>query len=187
MKKNLFYVALFAVAVSSCAKNEVADISAPTAIGFGTFIDKTTKAEVTTIENLGGAYIYAYQTGEYAWENRSSATVEYTTSFMDNVLLDIAADGTTTYNDTDDEAYWPTDGSYVSFFSYGPSAASDLITYTDPTASAEYTLTYASSSTVADQYDIVVAEATDKSIADNVSGADVQLSYNHIQSWFSST
>lgn len=121
MKRKLFFglAALAALTITSCQKDLVINqIPEEQPIGFGTYVgrDAQTKASVVNLTDVktSGFGVFAYYTGETAWENYSS---KQTPNFMNNTKV--------TYNSTEwtysPVKYWPNNKDHkVSFFAYAP-------------------------------------------------------------------
>ncbi len=117
MKRIFLFAAATAVALSSCSKNEVAEMpdSAKNAIGFGTYVGSATKATAETAFVDGDVFaIKAY----YTAQKGITATDATLASFMDNQIVTAAVvgDATPTWSYSPIK-YWPNnDNDMVSFF-----------------------------------------------------------------------
>lgn len=60
MKKSLFLIAASAFALASCSNDEVVDMQKQSAIGFDSYVGKTTRATDASMESLTEIYVYGY-------------------------------------------------------------------------------------------------------------------------------
>lgn len=104
MKKNVFGLAAMAVAVSmaSCSLEEVMEQPAQQAIGFSTFVGKSTKAEIVGVGSPGGLTEF-YVFGKYG-----DATGTYTTDVFTNDKVEVTAANTA----IETTEYWVADKHY---------------------------------------------------------------------------
>lgn len=162
MKNMLWLAAAVLVAMTSCSKNEETDPNANTgkAIGFKTFVDKTTKGAPVagTVFPDGSFGVLAYYTTG-AWADKGAAA---TPNFMYNQEVKVATKACT----YEPAKYWPAGASdKVSFFAYSPYNNANLTVPANSVAGAPV-LTYTVPATVADQVDLMCARAIDKASAD---------------------
>ena len=128
MKKiNLILIALVALIVMSCSKDETS-MSIPqesNAIEFGTYVGRDAQTRAHSIENTtklaadGGFGVFAYYKVSGTWANTDVP------NFMFNQQVTGNVDGTTwTYTPV---KYWPNnDGEKISFFAYAPYGATGV-------------------------------------------------------------
>lgn len=125
MKKNLLWcLALTSlVATTSCSQDETVDEPTPQrhAIGFSSFIDKATRAELTT-SNLDAFQVWAYERTE------GSTTGNY---ILDNSKIEKKSDGGWNYAIESQTAYWRPGSNYL-FFGVAPA---DQVTQTSGSGS----------------------------------------------------
>ena len=133
MKKSIFFAAIAAVVLASCAKNEVVNYKTVDEVSFGAYTGRTiTKAGATDDINLDalkqhGFGVFATYSGTNDYETLTAATND----FMYNQLVkyyDANGDGTEGWEYTPLK-YWPNptngqnaDAQKVSFFAYAPYA-----------------------------------------------------------------
>ena len=108
MKKNVFGLAAMAVAVSmaSCSLEEVMEQPAQQAIGFSTFVGKSTKAEIVGVGGTNGLTTF-YVFGKYG--DASGNT--YTNNVFENYVIDNVTSTTGAEYSTDQ--YWVANKKYV--------------------------------------------------------------------------
>lgn len=125
MKKNLLWcLALTSlVATTSCSQDETVDEPTPQrhAIGFSSFIDKATRAELST-SNLDAFKVWAYEKTE------GSTTGNY---ILSNSKIEKKADGSWNYAIESQTAYWRPGSNYV-FLGVAPA---DQVTQTSGSGS----------------------------------------------------
>lgn len=100
MKNSMIYMAMAAVALASCSKNEISETNLGPAIEFRAAMG--TRAE-TTLDNLGGCKLTAIDS--------KGAQL-----FADQYVLE----GNTLVHYNGNVYYWPVDGSDVAFYAIGP-------------------------------------------------------------------
>ena len=124
MRTSLLHTALAALLLAGCAQNEITDVSPDAAppVGFKVFTDAQTRGLITngnaTSANVAmgiqttGFGVFAYYTGQSAWNNTGS----FTPNFMYNQMVEYKSGWTYT-----PVKYWPnTEGDKISFFAYAP-------------------------------------------------------------------
>jgi hypothetical protein len=101
MKKTVFLgLAAMATLITACSSDDVVDIKAPgTAIGFSSFIDKATRAELTT-DNIEAFNVYGYT--KTTGDNPTDQTIFYNEKVS-------KSNGSWTYTNTQ---YWVVDQPY---------------------------------------------------------------------------
>jgi hypothetical protein len=101
MKKTVFLgLAAMATLITACSSDDVVDIKAPnTAIGFSTFVDKATRAELTS-DNLEAFTVYGYT--KTTGDNPTDQTIFYNEKVS-------KSNGSWTYTNTQ---YWVVDQPY---------------------------------------------------------------------------
>lgn len=100
MKRNLFFMALSAMAlVTSCSNDEVTEVSDSNAIKFATTVGKNTRA-VTTTSTISNFKVWAFTDSK---------------TYMDGITVTKTNDGVWTYDGT---KFWPETA--VDFFSLNP-------------------------------------------------------------------
>ncbi len=159
MKKVLFFAIAAAAALTACSKSEVIDSKyGNDQIGFQTYLgrDAQTKAAITDNNNIRSVGIFGYYTGKNSWSGvEGSATPA---NLMNNTNL-TSTDGTTwTYSPA---KYWANDTDKYTFLAYAPYVSSETGA-TNPTgltikSDAPATLTYAVSTTLSEQSDVLYA------------------------------
>lgn len=169
MKKFLF-LAMAAAAMVSCSQNEEIENAAQKAeIKLGTVVSNTTRAAVTDNESLKdeGFTVYAYKTEATDMDKLAAGGLG--TAYMDGAKA--------TYKDNvwslSGSYYWPKTGK-VQFFAYSTYATNPAIY--ELKADAIYpTLTYTVAKEAADQKDLVVATAFNKTYQTTA----LQLDFTH--------
>ena len=161
----LWLAAAVLVAMTSCSKNEETNPEANTgkAIGFKTFVNQVTKGTPMggTTYTTGSFGVLAYYTTADNWATNAATA---TPNFMYNQKVDVTS-GAGTYAPA---KYWPAgENDKVSFFAYSPyAAAGGAITLPANSATGAPVLTYTVPATVADQADLMTAQAVNKTSAD---------------------
>lgn len=110
MKKSLFFVALGALALTSCSQDEVIQVNQD-AVSFSVVADNTSRGTVETTDDIDDFMVKAFNI---------DANGINTTVFMDNMKVYRTKDGGTwsdwTYGST---KFWPNSGE-INFYSYSP-------------------------------------------------------------------
>lgn len=139
MKKQLFLMAVVALTMASCSKDDSTGINKGSAIDFRVALG--TRAAETTTSNLTTIFVTAI--------DKNNANLFSDEEFSKNGQ----------YFTSGDPYYWPNDGSNLSFFAYSPSAMDLGATVT--INSTTKTLTdFQPATMIADQKDFVTANAT---------------------------
>ena len=160
-------MAITAVMVmSSCSKNEMVDttVSANTPIGFSSYMGTTTKGVSLDPASFLEFEVSAYHTTEAI--TATGAKTEY-------INADKVTKNGNTWASTDTH-YWPTTGN-LSFYAYAPLT---YVTYVKATGATMPGITYTSPVAVAEQKDVVVAKAENKTSADD-GGTSVAMTFGH--------
>jgi hypothetical protein len=161
MKKVIFISALAIAAAVSCTKSDIVDTKFNEQISFETYTgrDAMTKAAITDNGNIRSVGIFGYYTGEATWNNgKAEGTTATPANLMDNTNL-TSTDGTTwTYSPA---KYWANETDKYTFLAYAPYVSS-AEGATNPVgltikSKAPATLTYAVSTTLAEQSDVLYA------------------------------
>lgn len=163
MKKQILTVAVAALALAACSKNETVEVASNRAIGFDNFVGKITRAGETTTSSI--------QTNGFAVYGGS----EDTKTLFSDVLVTYSG-GNWTYEDT---KYWMPNKTYR-FAAYAPQVK-NVIT---PTWSYDDNkLTFAITSDATNQNDLVYAVANPVSTPATITTMNpVEFSMNHILS-----
>ena len=110
MKKSLFFVALGALALTSCSQDEVIQVNQD-AVSFSVVADNTSRGTVETTDDIDDFMVKAFNI---------DANGINTTVFMDNMKVYRTNDSGTwsdwTYDST---KFWPNSGE-INFYSYSP-------------------------------------------------------------------
>lgn len=165
MKKVLLVIAA-ATAMAGCSQSEEFDNPAQKAeIGFNTIVNNATRAAEVNLSVLKdqGFHVYAYNTGTDV-----IGTGLLNKSIMENeeVTWNGSQWGAATY-------YWPSTGN-VQFFAY--SSKKSLTLTTSATDKYPTLVDYEIAATAADQEDLLVATASNKSKVD----VEVDLTFSHV-------
>ena len=161
MKKVIFISALAIAAAVSCTKSDIVDTKFNEAISFETYVgrDAMTKASAFDSNNLPSAVgVFGYYTGAANWnDGKTEGTTATTANLMDNVKL-YKEGASWKY---DEPKYWTNDTDKYTFLAYAPYISSETGA-TNPVglsikSNAPATLTYAVSTTLAEQSDVLYA------------------------------
>ncbi|MDE7381395.1 MAG: fimbrillin family protein [Muribaculaceae bacterium] len=122
MKKTLFMLAVTGLALTSCSQEDVVYVNHRNddAITFRARMNRPTKAQDFTTENLDSFKVYGYLGDINEIETEGPLTdyfkkaVEFKRDMTDN-------DNLSMYFTSDETYYWPNDGSWFSFLAYAPS------------------------------------------------------------------
>ena len=192
MKKSLLHATVAALLLAGCAQNEITDISPDAAppVGFKVFTDAQTRglvtnsnatnAGVTTGIQTTGFGVFAYYTGQSAWNN--------TGSFAPNFMYDqkVTYSGGWIYTPV---KFWPnTEGDKISFFAYAPhrttSKSGIAFSTTTTTATGAPKLNFTLQTTPQDMVDLVATDATqtgaDKTIDVQKRTSNVAFKLKHV-------
>ena len=163
MNKRILTVAVAALALAACSENETVEVATNRAIGFENFVDKATRAEMTTTE---------LQTTGFVVFGGSEDTKDL---FND---VDVTYNNGWTYTDT---KYWMYNKTYK-FAAYAP--INDAIT-TEAENAWDYTnnnLTFTVKTDENAQLDVVYDEAAEVVVEDELPTAPVAFTFEHIMS-----
>lgn len=155
MKKQLFLIAVAALAMASCSKDETTGINNGNAIDFRAALG--TRAAETTTANIEKF-------------NVTALTAAGASFFTD---VEFTKDGS--FFTSDPSYYWPNDGSNLSFYAYSPAVADLNATVTIDNTTKKLT-DYSPAAVIADQKDFITAQATG-SKSDESTG--VALTFGH--------
>lgn len=156
MKKQLFVVALAALAMASCSKEESTGVNTGNAIDFRAAMG--TLASETTTANLSKFYVTALK-----------GSVNYFTN------VEFTKDGSSFFVSSP-AYYWPSDDSSLSFYAYSPSAT-DLGATVTINNTTKTLVDFKPASTLGAQKDFVTANASGNKTANESAG--VALTFNH--------
>lgn len=168
MKKSVLFLAMIAAAMASCSKDETTELNIGEAISFRSSVGTRISASWTT-ESIGGFTLGAAYFGS---DNQL---------LMKDVVFSKPS-GDALYFTSPNAAYWPADGSDVTFYAY----ANTHLIGTDPTnlpvGSWSFTSTerklynFSQPTNLGNHTDFITAKAT----ANSTTGKDgVPLSFNH--------
>ena len=161
MKKFLFLGIAATAMFASCTNDEMVEMNPQSAIGFETFVDKSTRATDVTKVNLTAFEVYGWR------------TKDATTEQIFDAQAVTASDGTCTYSPLQ---YWV--GGYVyDFEAVAPKSTVDGVTFNDSYGAS--TITFVSDS----ETDLIYASATkDLSTYDGSNPGAVGLIFDHLLS-----
>ena len=146
MKKVMLSLATVAMAISSCTNQEVIDVPQSKAIGFSTYVGKSTRADVTT-DNITEMYVYGQHGDVIDFDGGTTAKVT-------------KENGTWTYSPL---RYWVADEIYY-FAATAPMVSG--ATYTNGSLSFAYTVTDGETDLVTAANAAVTASASGNSAVD---------------------
>lgn len=155
MKKQLFLIAVAAVAMASCSKDETTGINNGNAIDFRAALG--TRASETTTANI------------------EKFNVTALTDTGTNFFTDVEFSKEGSFFTSTPSYYWPNNGSTLSFYAYSP-AATDLNAVVTIDNTTKQLVDYSPAAAIADQKDFVTAYATGTK-ADETAG--VALTFEH--------
>ena len=157
MKKQFLFIAVAALAMASCSKDEQTAVNRGAAIDFRGAM--ATRATETVTANLTDIFVTALDKN-----NANFFTDEQFTKDVDNFFK-----STTSY-------YWPNDDSELKFFAYAPSSG-DLGGTVTITNATKTLADFSPKTTIADQKDFVSCQATGKKSVNESAG--VALTFKH--------
>lgn len=164
MKKQIFFLAVAAIAMASCSQDETIDINEGKGIGFRTSADKITRGTETNNSNITQFYVTAFDTEGDKYFADQPFTGTQNTTFTSDPLY-----------------YWPGDNSLLTFRAYAPDAKTIGGTMSLNLANSNNTLSGFSPATViANQVDLIYATATGNKENNETTG--VQLNFLHMLS-----
>lgn len=158
MKKHLFLVAMAALAMASCSKDEQTDINPNRngqAIDFRAAMG--TRATETTVANLSSIYVTA---------------LKGTQTYFDQVNF-TKSNG---FFNSQDSYYWPGDDSELTFYAYAPSTT-DLNATVTITSTDKKLTDFTPNTAIDKQVDFITADATGKKSTNEANG--VELTFAH--------
>ena len=147
MKKSLFYVALGAMVLTSCAQDEVLD-TPKNAVQFSVATENAGRGSVITTGNIDQFCVTAFMTETTELPNGESVTTP-SKFFMDDVLVNKTDNGAWDY---DVLKFWPNSGK-IDFYSYAP--VNDIVVA--KFEKAGQTIDYTVPRNCADQLDVLYA------------------------------
>ena len=160
MKKSIFLLAAFALLSASCTKTELVSsgaLSSQKGIGFSAYTAKPTKAAQTDVKTDNFNSFEVTAIGNNA-------------VYFDNVTF---RKGSTVW-ESDPLYFWP--AYELDFYAYNTPANG----FVDRSiAVGSQTLTFAPSTTLAEQEDLVAAKAIGKTESDNNAKSAIELTFNH--------
>lgn len=165
MRKQIFFLAVAAIAMASCSQDETIGINEGKGIGFRTSADNLTRGAEITTNSIEDFYVTAFDKdgGKY-FEDAKFSKEQGSTG---NIFV------------SDPLYYWPGDGSTLTFRAYAP-AKTDIGGTMSYSLSSGNTLTgFSPAAEINDQVDLIYATATG-SKANEASG--VQLDFKHMLS-----
>lgn len=157
MKKQLFLVAVAALAMASCSKDETTGINNGNAIDFRVALG--TRASETTTDNIMKFNVTALN----AAGANFFTDVEFAKNGSENVFISNPA------------YYWPNDGSTLSFYAYSPAAA-DLNATITINNTTKKLIDYSPAAVIAEQKDFITTVASGSK---NDESAGVALTFEH--------
>lgn len=157
MKKQFLFIAMAALAMASCSKDEQTTVNRGAAIDFRGAM--ATRAAETTTANLNEVFVTALDKN-----NANFFTDEQFTKNGGGVFQ-----STTSY-------YWPNDDSELKFFAYAPSS-SDLGGTVTITSATKTLSDFSPKTTITDQKDFMSCKATGKKSVNGSAG--VALTFKH--------
>ena len=169
MKKSLFFVALGALALTSCNQDEVKQVNQD-AVTFSVVAENASRGTVITTESIDAFNVTAYLQEKY-----TGPEGEYTangTVFMDDMTVSKAEDGTWTPAVT---KFWPTSGT-VNFYSYAPLSIQSGVKF-DKTSQ---TIDYAVPTACEEQVDVLYALNTGLSKANKNVGVNFRHALSQV-------
>lgn len=176
MKKSIIFLALGALALSSCTQDDQPRVTtgASEGITFRARIPVASRGEDITTANLENFTVYAYDTEG--------------TAYFEDVMFN--KDDESGFFNSNDPYFWPTDNSYLSFIAFSPdkrkynsvpqvTAAGfhvENFTYMEPEYD-EATSTVIYGCNIDDTYDFVIARGTGNKLENETNG--VNLTFEH--------
>ena len=178
MKKNYFILAAAATLFAACAETDVlVDLSekenAPKAIGFETFANKTTRAELSDA-TLANFQVWGYKAptaNPMVWTNQ--------TTVFDNVTVSKSAD---VWSYTD-KKYWDKMSTY-NFYAVAPGGDAVKDNYTIDPATGKITINNVISAKSTESMDYLIDRNGNTGVIGNYTTThdDVSFDFNHIMS-----
>lgn len=160
MKKHLFLVAVGALAMASCSKDEQTSINKGNAIDFR--VAMGTRGAETTTGNLNKIFVTALKGTEQFFTDLEFNKVG--TNFSSDPKL----------------YYWPGDGSTLNFYAYAPSAA-DLGATVTIDNTTKTLANFTPNATIANQKDFISVNATGNKTANEAAGVYLQFEHRLAQ------
>lgn len=159
MKKTPLLIGLAALAtLASCSQDDPIDINQGHSIGFRAAMGApASRATETTNSNL---------------ESFTVTALMGSTDFFDQQIF--SKDGSTAYYVSSPEYFWPTDDSEIDFYAYSPAAPGGNVALD---SKAQSITGFSPAAEMADQIDLVTAEATGKRSTNEATG--VELTFDH--------
>ncbi|WP_443897980.1 fimbrillin family protein [Paraprevotella clara] len=163
MKKQIFFLAVAAMAMASCSQDETIDINEGKGIGFRTSADKITRGTVTTNANINEFYVSAFDTESDTYFANQKFTGKYDDFFESDPLY-----------------YWPGDNSTLTFRAYAPATTTIGGTMSLSLSDGNTLTSFTPNSNVTNQVDLIYATATGNKEENEATG--VKLTFSHMLS-----
>ena len=161
MKRFLFLSIAATAMLASCTNDEMVEVNPQNAIGFETFVDKSTRATDVTKDNLTAFEVYG-------WRTKGTTTEQ-----IFDAQAVTANNGTCTYSPLQ---YWVGGYNYT-FEAVAPKSGTSGVTFNDDNGAS--TITFASDA----ETDLIYATATPTTPANLTEAPDaVELTFNHLLS-----
>lgn len=162
MKKQIFFLAVAAMAMASCSQDETIGINEGKGIGFRTSADKITRGSEINNSNITEFYASAFDPKGDKYFADQLFEGAYNSTFESDPLY-----------------YWPGDNSTLTFRAYAPDA--ETIGGTMSLGLTDNTLTeFSPAAEIADQVDLIYATATGNKDKNEATG--VKLTFSHMLS-----
>lgn len=180
MKKNYFMIAAAATMFAACAEtdlvNDVNVATAPQAIGFETFANKATRAEITDVTGLQGVGFQVW-----GYKAATAETMDWTNQYtvFDNVAVSYT-DGAWGY---EDKQYWDRTSTYK-FYAAAPNTP-DGVTYSIDAETGMITIDGAASAISTSSNDYLIDRDGELNVDGDYKGTShdaVDFDFHHIMS-----
>ena len=163
MKKQIFFLAVAAIAMASCSQDETIGINEGKGIGFRTSADKLTRGAEITTNNITEFNVSAFDPTGATYFKEATFTGKQGEAYVSNPLY-----------------YWPGDDTQLTFRAYAPTTGIGG-TMTLALDDNNNTLTgFSPANDIKDQVDLIYATATGKKSTNETNG--VQLDFKHMLS-----
>ena len=160
MKKFLFLGIAATAMLASCTNDEMVEMNPQNAIGFETFVDKSTRATDVTKTNLSAFEVYGWR------------TTSTTTEQIFDAQAVTANNGTCTYSPLQ---YWVKGYNYT-FEAVAPKSGEKGVTFND--ANGASTITFTSDA----ETDLIYATNSRNLTSADPTNTEVELTFNHLLS-----
>lgn len=163
MKKQIFFLAVAAIAMASCSQDETIGINEGKGIGFRTSADKLTRGAEITTNNITEFNVSAFDPTGATYFKEATFTGKQGEAYVSNPLY-----------------YWPGDDTQLTFRAYAPTTGIGGTMTLALDDNSNMLTSFSPKDNIAEQVDLIYATATGKKSTNEANG--VKLDFKHMLS-----